>query len=157
VDLGYDLAKSQGQLKNKRSVDPDVDSDANLTRRNWNEIIRSTSVTVDNHQQKRLKPDKVDRRCVDNQWLAGVYSATRTDMSRVAGNFEKINGFDNAQDLLMFHTQKLQCSLLSVGKNRQKGVDLMIIAAIRCQVGFSQSRGSGTRRAMRTIYQAVLR
>ncbi|OQE28934.1 hypothetical protein PENFLA_c004G03205 [Penicillium flavigenum] len=37
--LGYDLAKSQGQLKNKRSVDPDVDSDANLTRRNWVSLV----------------------------------------------------------------------------------------------------------------------
>lgn len=33
--LGHDLAKSQGQLKNKRTTEPDVDSDANLTRRNW--------------------------------------------------------------------------------------------------------------------------
>ncbi|CEO60630.1 hypothetical protein PMG11_05247 [Penicillium brasilianum] len=33
--LGYDLAKSQGQLKTKRVSDADVDSDANLTRRNW--------------------------------------------------------------------------------------------------------------------------
>lgn len=37
--LGYDLAKSQGQLKNKRATDPDVDSDANLTRRNWVSLI----------------------------------------------------------------------------------------------------------------------
>ncbi|KAJ5405242.1 hypothetical protein N7465_006526 [Penicillium sp. CMV-2018d] len=37
--LGYDLAKSQGQLKNKRSVDPEVDSDANLTRRNWVSLV----------------------------------------------------------------------------------------------------------------------
>ncbi|KAJ5506545.1 hypothetical protein N7453_005502 [Penicillium expansum] len=37
--LGYDLAKSQGQLKNKRSVDADVDSDANLTRRNWVSLV----------------------------------------------------------------------------------------------------------------------
>jgi hypothetical protein len=33
--LGYDLAKSQGQLKTNRATDADVDSDANLTRRNW--------------------------------------------------------------------------------------------------------------------------
>ncbi|KAJ5089978.1 hypothetical protein N7532_008662 [Penicillium argentinense] len=31
--LGYDLAKIQGQLKNNRSSDPDVDSEANLVRR----------------------------------------------------------------------------------------------------------------------------
>ncbi|KAJ5347269.1 hypothetical protein MYU51_004325 [Penicillium brevicompactum] len=37
--LGYDLAKNQGQLKNKRTADPDVDSDANLTRRNWVSLI----------------------------------------------------------------------------------------------------------------------
>ncbi|KAJ5671833.1 hypothetical protein N7507_000960 [Penicillium longicatenatum] len=37
--LGYDLAKNQGQLKNKRPSDPDVDSDANLTRRNWVSLI----------------------------------------------------------------------------------------------------------------------
>lgn len=37
--LGYDLAKNQGQLKNKRPTDPDVDSDANLTRRNWVSLI----------------------------------------------------------------------------------------------------------------------
>ncbi|KAJ5583334.1 hypothetical protein N7535_001954 [Penicillium sp. DV-2018c] len=35
-----------------------------------------------------------------------LYSVTRTDLSRVAGNFEKINGFDNAQDLLIFHTRQ---------------------------------------------------
>lgn len=35
MKLGYDLAKSQGQLKSKRPSDTDVDSDANLTRRNW--------------------------------------------------------------------------------------------------------------------------
>lgn len=33
--LGYDLVKSQGQLKTNRVADADVDSDANLTRRNW--------------------------------------------------------------------------------------------------------------------------
>lgn len=37
--LGYDLAKSQGQLKNKRPADADVDSEANLTRRNWVSLI----------------------------------------------------------------------------------------------------------------------
>ena len=37
--LGYDLAKSLGQLKNKRPSDPDVDSHANLTRRNWVSLI----------------------------------------------------------------------------------------------------------------------
>lgn len=37
--LGYDLAKNQGQLKNKRTSDPDVDSDANLTRRNWVSLV----------------------------------------------------------------------------------------------------------------------
>ncbi|KAJ5612526.1 hypothetical protein N7510_005720 [Penicillium lagena] len=37
--LGYDLAKSQGQLKNKRDTDPDVDSDSNLTRRNWVSLV----------------------------------------------------------------------------------------------------------------------
>ncbi|KAJ5168712.1 uncharacterized protein N7482_004306 [Penicillium canariense] len=37
--LGYDLAKSQGQLRNKRVTDPDVDSDSNLTRRNWVSFI----------------------------------------------------------------------------------------------------------------------
>lgn len=33
--LGSDLAKNLGQLKSKRSSDADVDSDANLVRRNW--------------------------------------------------------------------------------------------------------------------------
>ncbi|PYH89160.1 hypothetical protein BO71DRAFT_114049 [Aspergillus ellipticus CBS 707.79] len=33
--LGSDMAKSLGQLKSKRSSDPDVDSDANLVRRSW--------------------------------------------------------------------------------------------------------------------------
>ncbi|KAF9889402.1 Glucose-responsive transcription factor [Aspergillus nanangensis] len=33
--LGSDLAKSLGQLKMKRSSDPDLDSDSNLVRRNW--------------------------------------------------------------------------------------------------------------------------
>lgn len=33
--LGSDLAKGLGQLKSKRSSDPDVDSEANLVRRNW--------------------------------------------------------------------------------------------------------------------------
>lgn len=37
--LGYDLAKSMGQLKTKRTSDADVDSDANLTRRNWVSFI----------------------------------------------------------------------------------------------------------------------
>lgn len=37
--LGYDLAKSLGQLKTKRTSDADVDSDANLTRRNWVSFI----------------------------------------------------------------------------------------------------------------------
>lgn len=37
--LGSDMAKSLGQLRNKRSSDPDVDSDANLTRRNWVSLI----------------------------------------------------------------------------------------------------------------------
>ncbi|KAJ5105625.1 hypothetical protein NUU61_002972 [Penicillium alfredii] len=37
--LGYDLAKSRGQLKSKRSADPDIDSDANITRRNWVSLI----------------------------------------------------------------------------------------------------------------------
>ncbi|KAJ5727315.1 hypothetical protein N7493_005135 [Penicillium malachiteum] len=37
--LGHDLAKNQGQLKQKRVSDPDVDSDANLTRRNWVSLI----------------------------------------------------------------------------------------------------------------------
>ncbi|KAJ5093877.1 hypothetical protein N7456_009738 [Penicillium angulare] len=37
--LGYDLAKNQGQLRNNRDSDPDVDSDANLTRRNWVSLI----------------------------------------------------------------------------------------------------------------------
>lgn len=33
--LGSDMAKAFGQLKTKRSSDPDVDSDANLVRRSW--------------------------------------------------------------------------------------------------------------------------
>ncbi|KAL6232724.1 hypothetical protein BDW75DRAFT_13146 [Aspergillus navahoensis] len=33
--LGSDLAKNLGQLKAKRTSDPDVDSEANLTRRSW--------------------------------------------------------------------------------------------------------------------------
>jgi hypothetical protein len=33
--LGSDLVKGLGQLKSKRSSDPDVDSEANLARRNW--------------------------------------------------------------------------------------------------------------------------
>ncbi|OOF99068.1 hypothetical protein ASPCADRAFT_204731 [Aspergillus carbonarius ITEM 5010] len=33
--LGSDMAKALGQLKTKRSSDPDVDSDANLVRRSW--------------------------------------------------------------------------------------------------------------------------
>ncbi|KAJ6135092.1 hypothetical protein N7512_000252 [Penicillium capsulatum] len=37
--LGYDLAKSQGQLKSKRLAETDVDSDANLTRRSWVSLI----------------------------------------------------------------------------------------------------------------------
>lgn len=35
-----------------------------------------------------------------------LYTATRTDLSRVAGNFEKITSFDNAQDLLLYHTRQ---------------------------------------------------
>lgn len=37
--LGYDLAKSQGQLKSKRTSDPDVDSEANLTRRIYVSLV----------------------------------------------------------------------------------------------------------------------
>ena len=37
--LGSDMAKSFGQLKTQRSSDPDMDSDANLTRRNWISLI----------------------------------------------------------------------------------------------------------------------
>jgi hypothetical protein len=37
--LGSDLAKGLGQLKSKRSSDPDVDSEANLVRRNWVSLI----------------------------------------------------------------------------------------------------------------------
>jgi hypothetical protein len=37
--LGYDLAKSQGQLKSKRASDPDIDSEANLTRRIYVSLI----------------------------------------------------------------------------------------------------------------------
>ncbi|GAQ42157.1 glucose-responsive transcription factor [Aspergillus tubingensis] len=33
--LGSDMAKAFGQLRTKRSSDPDVDSDANLVRRSW--------------------------------------------------------------------------------------------------------------------------
>lgn len=33
--IGYDLAKILGQLRGKRTSDSDVDSDSNLTRRNW--------------------------------------------------------------------------------------------------------------------------
>lgn len=33
--FGYELAKSQGQLKTNRVADPDVDSNANLVRRSW--------------------------------------------------------------------------------------------------------------------------
>ncbi|KKK22237.1 C6 finger domain protein, partial [Aspergillus ochraceoroseus] len=33
--LGSDMAKNLGQLKTKRSSDPDVDSEVNLVRRNW--------------------------------------------------------------------------------------------------------------------------
>lgn len=40
--LGYDLAKSQGQLIFNRPSDPDVDSDANLTRRNWVSLVIMT-------------------------------------------------------------------------------------------------------------------
>ncbi|PKY03171.1 hypothetical protein P168DRAFT_305496 [Aspergillus campestris IBT 28561] len=35
LKLGSDMAKGLGQLKSKRSSEPDVDSDANLVRRNW--------------------------------------------------------------------------------------------------------------------------
>lgn len=35
IKIGYDLAKILGQLRSKRTSDPDVDSDSNLTRRNW--------------------------------------------------------------------------------------------------------------------------
>lgn len=37
--LGYDLAKSLGQLRSRRPSDPDVDSDSNLARRNWVSLI----------------------------------------------------------------------------------------------------------------------
>ncbi|KAL3491337.1 hypothetical protein BJX62DRAFT_125555 [Aspergillus germanicus] len=37
--LGSDLVKSLGQLKSKRSTDPDIDSEANLARRNWVSLI----------------------------------------------------------------------------------------------------------------------
>jgi hypothetical protein len=37
--LGSDLAKSLGQLKAKRSTDPDVDSEANLVRRGWVSLV----------------------------------------------------------------------------------------------------------------------
>ncbi|KAI9926861.1 hypothetical protein ASPWEDRAFT_55049 [Aspergillus wentii DTO 134E9] len=37
--LGSDMAKSMGQLKTKRVSDPDVDSEANITRRNWVSLI----------------------------------------------------------------------------------------------------------------------
>ncbi|CEL05286.1 Putative C6 finger domain protein [Aspergillus calidoustus] len=37
--LGSDLVKSLGQLKSKRSSDPDIDSEANLARRNWVSLI----------------------------------------------------------------------------------------------------------------------
>ncbi|KAL5343795.1 hypothetical protein BJX70DRAFT_122880 [Aspergillus crustosus] len=37
--LGSDLAKSLGQLKSKRSSDPDVDSEANLVRRSWVSLV----------------------------------------------------------------------------------------------------------------------
>lgn len=35
-----------------------------------------------------------------------LYTVTRTDLSRVAGNFEKVTSFDNAQDLLLYHTRQ---------------------------------------------------
>ncbi|KAI9372898.1 hypothetical protein BJX61DRAFT_414232 [Aspergillus egyptiacus] len=37
--VGSDLAKSLGQLKSKRASDPDVDSEANLVRRNWASLV----------------------------------------------------------------------------------------------------------------------
>ncbi|KAJ5899487.1 hypothetical protein N7495_004231 [Penicillium taxi] len=37
--LGYDLAKNQGQLRSVRAADFDIDSIANLTRRNWVSLI----------------------------------------------------------------------------------------------------------------------
>ncbi|KAL2835235.1 hypothetical protein BDW59DRAFT_137363 [Aspergillus cavernicola] len=37
--LGSDLAKNLGQLKSKRSSDPDNDSEANLARRNWVSLV----------------------------------------------------------------------------------------------------------------------
>lgn len=37
--LGSDMAKSMGQLKTKRVSDPDVDSEANITRRNWVSLV----------------------------------------------------------------------------------------------------------------------
>lgn len=39
IKLGSDLAKGLGQLKNKRASDPDHDSDANITRRDWVSLI----------------------------------------------------------------------------------------------------------------------
>ncbi|KAJ5923294.1 hypothetical protein N7454_008539 [Penicillium verhagenii] len=35
-----------------------------------------------------------------------LYSVTRTDLSRVAGTFERVNSFDNAQEILMSHTRQ---------------------------------------------------
>lgn len=37
--LGYELAKSHGQLKTHRVADPDVESNASLIRRNWTSLI----------------------------------------------------------------------------------------------------------------------
>lgn len=36
------------------------------------EVVWSTSVTVNDHQQQGLEPDKVDSSRLDHQWLAGV-------------------------------------------------------------------------------------
>lgn len=35
-----------------------------------------------------------------------LYAVTRTDMTRVAGNFERVTSFDSAQDLLLYHTRQ---------------------------------------------------
>lgn len=82
---------------------------------------------------------------MDNQWLAGVEheeilsiikAIDLLEIARYASHVGSSNAVqrmaENFLCLAIALVQKLQCSLLGVGKNRQKGVDLLIITIIRC-------------------------
>ncbi|KAL4909006.1 hypothetical protein BDW74DRAFT_76258 [Aspergillus multicolor] len=71
---------------------------------------------------------------VQEIFLYSLYTLTRIDLDRLAGNFERVTSYDNAQDLLLYYTR--QPTLV-----RSTGVNLIWLQSILLMILDCDSRG----------------